>query len=62
MVTAISCAIAKCTPKEELPLISAVFSQISSTLATISVQQEAAEKNNIPAVTTPTPPITMAQK
>lgn len=39
-VTAISCAIARCVPKEELSLVAAVFGQIASTLATI-LEEEA---------------------
>jgi predicted component of type VI protein secretion system len=39
-VTAIACAIAKCVPKEELPLLAAVFGQLASTLATITVQED----------------------
>ncbi len=34
-VTAISCAIAKCVPKENLALVASIFGQIASTLGTI---------------------------
>lgn len=47
-VTAISCAIAKCVPKEELPLITAILGQIASTLATIAVQEEALSARETP--------------
>ena len=43
LVTAVSCAIAKCTPEEDLPVIAAVLSQIAATLATIAVQEKAKE-------------------
>lgn len=39
-VTAASCAIANCVPREDLPLVAAIFSQISSTLATITVNED----------------------
>jgi hypothetical protein len=53
LVTATSCAIAKCVPKEDLPLITAVFGQIASTLATITVQEEVLEAINTPPNVTP---------
>lgn len=43
-VTAIACTIAKCTPEEDLPIITALFSQLASTLATIAVHEESCEK------------------
>lgn len=43
-VTAIACAIAKCAPEEDLPMITAIFGQLSSSLATIAVHQETCEK------------------
>jgi hypothetical protein len=39
-ITAISCGIAKCFPKEELPLISAIFTELADTLSTIVVVEE----------------------
>lgn len=45
--TAISCGIAKCVPEEDLPLIAAVFGQIAATLATITVQEEINNKENV---------------
>jgi hypothetical protein len=39
-ITAISCAIAKCVPKDELPVITSIFGQLASTLATITVMEE----------------------
>jgi hypothetical protein len=49
MVNAISCSIANCVSKEDLPLVAAVFSQIAATLASIVVQNEIMEKSNAPA-------------
>jgi hypothetical protein len=39
-ITATSCGIAKCFPKEDLPLLIAVLSEIAATLATILEQEE----------------------
>jgi hypothetical protein len=39
-VTAVSCAIAKCVSREDLPLVAAIFTQIGDTLATINVNEE----------------------
>jgi hypothetical protein len=39
-ITAIACAIAKCCPEEELPILAASFTQLGDTLATIIVQEE----------------------
>jgi hypothetical protein len=62
MVTAISCTIAKCVPKEELPTITAIFGQIASTLATITVQEEANKPPEIvPPDFTPGTDIIVAQ-
>jgi hypothetical protein len=46
-VTAVSCGIAKCVPKEDLPMIAAVFGQLAATLATITVQEEINSKENV---------------
>lgn len=54
-VTAISCAIAKCVPEKELPTIASIFGQIASTLATITVHEEAAKQTNTPAEVLPEP-------
>lgn len=57
LVTALSCAIAKCLPEDELPTVAAVLGQISSTLATIAVQDKANEaKNKIPEPASGTTP------
>jgi hypothetical protein len=37
-VTAIACTISKCCPKEELPVLAAIFTQLSDTLVTIIAQ------------------------
>lgn len=39
-ITAIACATANCTALEDLPIISAFFTQLSATLASIVVQEE----------------------
>jgi hypothetical protein len=39
-VTAISCAIARCVPKEDLATVAAIFGQIASTLASILAQED----------------------
>jgi len=49
-VTAVSCGIANCVPKEDLPLLIAVFSELAATLATI-LEQDA--RNN-PVIDSPT--------
>ena len=51
-VTIIACAIAKCLPKEELPILASVLGQLASTLATIIVQDEIIDKGNnlLPAI------------
>jgi hypothetical protein len=48
-VNVLACAIAKCTPKEEVPLIAAIFGQLASTLATITVQEELLAGNEVKA-------------
>ncbi len=51
LVTAVSCAIVKCVPEDEVPVIAAIFGQIASTLATITVQEEANKpKKAVPGV------------
>jgi hypothetical protein len=40
LVTALACAIAKCAPEEDLPIITAILGQLASTLATITVNEE----------------------
>lgn len=39
-ITALSCGIAKCFPKEDLPLLISVFSELAATLATILEQED----------------------
>lgn len=46
-VTALSCGIAKCYPKEELPLLIAVLSQLTATLATILEAEDSKLSNDI---------------
>ncbi|HWT73547.1 MAG TPA: hypothetical protein VN258_02345 [Mobilitalea sp.] len=54
LVTAIACTIAKCTPKEDVPIIAAIFGELGATLATITVIQEASENQQpIPEITPP---------
>jgi hypothetical protein len=49
-VNALACVIAKCTPPEDLPLLTSILGQLASTLATITIQEEllAGDKNIIP--------------
>lgn len=41
LVTAVSCAISKCAPQEDIPIIASILGQISATLTTIRIQEEA---------------------
>ena len=43
-ITAIACAIAKCAPKEDLPILVSAFSQLSNTLSTIIVKEASIEE------------------
>lgn len=52
-VTAAACGIAKCFPKEDLPIITAVLSQLAATLATIIEQESINSSVVIPPVTAP---------
>lgn len=52
-VTAIACAIARCVPAKELPLLSAIFGELGSTLATITVHDDLCEKKSAPPETPP---------
>lgn len=47
-VTLIACSISKCVPKEDLPLLTAIFGQLASTLSTIIEQDDLIEKSNTP--------------
>ncbi len=47
-ITAVSCGIAKCYPKEELPLLVATFSQLAATLATIIEQEDRSASLTVP--------------
>jgi hypothetical protein len=49
-VNTLACIIAKCTPAEDLPLLTSILGQLASTLATISIQEEllAGDKNVVP--------------
>lgn len=49
-VTALACGIAKCYPKEELPLLIAVLSQLTATLATIIEADDRNKPDEIPPV------------
>ncbi len=53
LVTALSCAIARCVPKEDLPLLTTILGQLSSTLATITVNEESQASNESPMNTKP---------
>ncbi len=39
-ITAVACAIAKCSSKEDLPIIAAILSQLGDTLDTIIANEE----------------------
>jgi|BioPla2DNA2_1021312.scaffolds.fasta_scaffold178719_2 hypothetical protein len=39
-ITALACAIAKCSSKEDLPVIAAIFNQLGDTLETIIAAEE----------------------
>jgi hypothetical protein len=39
-VNTLACVIAKCTPKDDLPLLTSVLGQLAATLATITIQEE----------------------
>jgi hypothetical protein len=56
LVTALSCAIANCVPREELPLVAAIFSQISSTLVTFTAQDELINQKEAAPAPEATPP------
>lgn len=45
IVTAIACTIFKCSPKEELPVIAAIFSQLGDTLDTMIAQDQLCERD-----------------
>jgi hypothetical protein len=59
--TAVGCAIANCVTKEELPLLAAFFSQLSATLATITVEVEAKNKQNEDIIP-PNPPVDIIEE
>lgn len=54
-ITAIACAIAKCVPKEELPILIAAFGQLASVLGTITVQEDLLNKASESTPPVPTP-------
>lgn len=60
-ITALAAIIANNVPKEELPLLSAFFAQLASTLVTISVEfdlaDEAAKKKEEQQGGQPVPPV-----
>lgn len=43
LITAVSCAITKCCSNDEITILAAVFSQISSTLTTVLAQRDIRE-------------------
>lgn len=53
-VTALACFVKNCVPKEDLPLITAMIGQLASTLATITVFEEANKSGEAP---TEEPPV-----
>jgi len=63
-ITALAAIIANNVPKEELPLLSAFFAQLASTLVTISVEfdlaDEAAKKEEGQQGGQPVPPVEQA--
>ena len=54
IVNATACAIAKCVPKENLPLVTSIFGQIASTLTLITVQEVASDAIKVPPDANPT--------
>ncbi len=55
LVSTLSCGIAKCVPKEELPLLIAILSQITATLATIVEQENRLNPKSDNPILPPTP-------
>ncbi|MDF2941666.1 MAG: hypothetical protein K0S01_524 [Herbinix sp.] len=49
-VNTLACIIAKCTPKDDLPLLTAILGQLAASLATIAVNEDllAGDKNVVP--------------
>ncbi len=54
LVTAVSCGISKCVPPDDLPEVAAIFGQIASTLATITVNDATNKRRSaFPEIITP---------
>lgn len=53
IVTALACGIAKCVPKEELPILIAIFGELASTLGTITVYEEICKDKKAASEITP---------
>lgn len=47
-VTALACLVKNCVPKEDLPLVTAILSQLASTLATITVNENTLKLKQAP--------------
>jgi dolichol kinase len=45
LVSSVACAISKCCSTDDLSILSAVFTQLGDTLATIITKRELSEKN-----------------
>lgn len=58
-ITAISCGIVKCFPKEEIPLMISVFSEVAATLATILEYEDRNAPKELPLTTAPISSITI---
>ena len=58
-ITAMSCGIAKCLPKEDIPLLISILSELAATLATILEQEERNNPKERPFVTSPISSITV---
>lgn len=46
LISTLACAISKCSTDDEITLLSAIFSQLGDTLATIITKRELNEKRN----------------
>ncbi len=57
-ITALSCGIAQCFPKEDLPLLISIFSELAATLATILEQEGRNTPKEPPLVVNPISEIT----
>lgn len=58
-ITAISCGIAKCFPKEDIPLLISILSELAATLATILEQEDRNTPKELPLAAAPISSITV---